>query len=250
MRDRWLDRIVCVSKANMKQHIRDLGRTRWRFDFVYNAVDLSHFDPQRVDGALVRELVGAHESDIIVGTLGRLAEPRKGSEHFVDMARMLRAENDRYRFVMIGEGPRRTALEERAEGQVQFFGFYPDAAECYAAMDIFVMPSLWEGGPITVLEAAAMGRPVVSTDVGMVSEVIQHGISGLIVPPGDTEALAAAVRSIASDPERAQQMGRRARDTILADFGEDVMVDRMAAIYADLVQPKTQASQGTPVGQR
>jgi glycosyltransferase involved in cell wall biosynthesis len=84
----------------------------------------------------------------------------------------------------------------------------------------------------------------------MVSEVIQHGISGLIVPPGDTEALAAAVRSIASDPERAQQMGRRARDTILADFGEDVMVDRMAAIYADLVQPKTQASQGTPVGQR
>jgi hypothetical protein len=85
-----LDRIVCVSKTNMEQHIRDLGRTRWRFDFVYNAVDLSHFDPQRVDGALVRELVGAHESDIIVGTLGRLAEPRKGSEHFVDMARRRR----------------------------------------------------------------------------------------------------------------------------------------------------------------
>ncbi|HLG11836.1 MAG TPA: glycosyltransferase family 4 protein [Dehalococcoidia bacterium] len=234
LRDHGLDRIVCVSRTNMEQHIQDLRRRGGKFDFVYNAVDLGHFDPGRADGTPVRKLITAGESDIVIGTLGRLAEPRKGSEYFVDMARMLARENGRFRFIMIGEGPRRQALEERAGEDVEFMGFYPDAAECYAAFDIFVMPSLWEGGPITVLEAAAMARPIVSTDVGMVSEVIEQGITGLVVPPGDTEALAAAVRTLAADVEKACEMGRRARETILRDFGEDVMIDRMLGIYEGL----------------
>jgi glycosyltransferase involved in cell wall biosynthesis len=98
-------------------------------------------------------------------------------------------------------------------------------------MDVFVMPSLWEGGPITVLEAMAMARRVVATCVGMVPEVIVPGEDGLVVSPGSAAELAEAVRQLIEAPEAAAAMGERARETALAGFSPDVMIGRVSAIY-------------------
>jgi glycosyltransferase involved in cell wall biosynthesis len=233
-RDRALDRVICVSQANLRQHVRDLRRDGQKFVSIANGVDLSAFHPERADRRPVRDLAGAGDGTILVGMLGRLAEPRKGAEFFVDMARMLHAERDDCRFVVVGEGPRRSALLERAGGAVTFLGRHPDAASCYAAMDVVVVPSLWEGGPITVLEAMAMGRVVVTTDVGMVREVITDGVNGRIVPPGDAEALAMAVRALADDRGSADGMAALGRQTIEDGFASELMVDRVAALYREL----------------
>jgi glycosyltransferase involved in cell wall biosynthesis len=105
-------------------------------------------------------------------------------------------------------------------------------------MDVFVMPSHWEGGPITVLEAMAMGRPVVATAVGMVPEVVCDGENGILVPPAQPEALTAAVRSLLEHPATATSLGRRARETALASFSRKAMVDRVAAVYDFVLSAK------------
>jgi len=239
-RDRGLARIVCVSRANMKEHVRDLGRDARKFTVVPNCVDLKLFDPCRgVSGRdAVRRLAGARDDELLIGMLGRLAEPRKGAEYFVDMARRMGASRDDMKFAVVGDGPRRAQLEERAAGVVAFLGRQPDAPACYAAMDIVVVPSLWEGGPITVLEAMAMGRPTVATDVGMVREVIVDGENGRIVPPGDVDALVDAVGMLASDAGLRQQMGERARRAVEAGYAPDVMVERMLNVYRGCVSQR------------
>jgi glycosyltransferase involved in cell wall biosynthesis len=233
LRDRWLlVRIVCVSRANMEQHVRDLGRDRRKFDCVPNCVDIEAFSPDAADGAIIRQLAGVADGELLVGMLGRLAEPRKGAEYFVDMARTLSQRLSHLRFVIVGDGPRRPQLEQRAQGDVTFLGRQPDGQACYAAMDIAVMSSLWEGGPITVLEAMAMGRPLVATDVGMVREVIDDGVNGRIVPPGDTAALVSAVSALAADAELRSRMSACARQTIVDRFSAGVMVEAMLEVYA------------------
>jgi glycosyltransferase involved in cell wall biosynthesis len=230
-RDLPLRQIICVSEANLEQHVRALSRDRRKFVAIPNSVSVETFRPSVATGDAVRRLAGATEDTIVVGTISRLVGARKGLEHFVDMARTLAAERSDYRFVVVGEGDRRAELERRAQGAVQFLGRYPDAAECYAAFDVFVMPSLWEGGPITVLEAMAMARPVVATAVGMVPEVIGDGVNGLIVPPGDSAALADAVRRLAADSALSSSMATRARASIMARYSESAVLDRLHALY-------------------
>ncbi len=242
LRDRALDRVICVSGANLEEHVRDLRRSPRKFVAIPNGVDAGRFDPA-TDRRPVRELAGAGDNTVVVGTLGRMAEPRKGVEYFVDMARIMAADPVDYRFVVVGEGPRRAQLEARADGTVLFLGRYADAAHCYAAFDVYVQPSLWEGGPITVLEALVMGRPTVSTGVGMVPEVIADGVHGRVVPPADSSALAEAVRSLVADRAAARRMGEAGRERVLARFTTEAMIESHVRLYEELASaPLTRPS--------
>jgi glycosyltransferase involved in cell wall biosynthesis len=152
------------------------------------------------------------------------------------MAIALCQERHNLRFLIVGDGELRAELEQQAGAgglgdRIVFAGARTDIPDVLDAMDIFVMPSLWEGGPITVLEAMAMARPVVATRVGMVPEVIRDGETGLIVEPGDTAALTKAARCLLDAPNEARSMGRKARETVETGFSPDVMVDRVVAIY-------------------
>lgn len=236
-RDRALDRIICVSRANLNAYLAELGRDRRKCVSIPNGVDLTRFDLAEATGARIRDVIGAPEGSVVVGMVGRLAERRKGAEEFIAMAQALAAAHDEYHFIIVGEGPRRAGLESQSAGLVGFPGAPPHAevADWYAAMDIVVSPSLAEGGPVTVLEAMAMARPVVATHVGMVPEVIADGVNGRIVAPGDVAALARTVDDLRADPPAAREMGRRARETIEDGYSSDVMVERVAALYAELI---------------
>ena len=145
----------------------------------------------------------------------------------------------RARFVIVGDGPLRGDLEAQAASlgvanKVLFTGARRDIPELLSAMDIFVMPSLYEGGPITVLEAMAMGKPVVSTPVGMVPDAIENGVSGSLVPAAQSGPITQAVLGLLTHPDLAAQLGRQARAVVTERFSPDAMVDGVVAVYDEV----------------
>jgi glycosyltransferase involved in cell wall biosynthesis len=240
MRDRFLGRVICVSQQTAAYFI-DLGRDGRKFLAIPNGVDVSRFDPGTVDRDSVGRRLGIDPEAVVVGMVSRLHEERKGGANFIEMAARLAPDCPQAHFLVVGDGELRPLLEQQASDRgvrdrVLFLGSRTDIPELLAAIDIFVMPSHWEGGPISVLEAMAMRRPIVATNVGMVPDVIRDGVTGYMVPPGDTSALTDAVRSLLTDPAAATEIGCRARDIVLSGFSQHAMVERTAALYATLLQ--------------
>ncbi len=144
-------------------------------------------------------------------------------------------------FVIAGEGPDRAALEARADAlgvasRVRLLGARDDIAQLLAAADLFVLPSLFEGLPIAVLEAMAAGKPVVATRVGGTDEVVVDGETGILVPPGNPGRLAAAIRAFIDDPDRARRAGQAGRERFHARFTARAMCASVTQVYEELLQ--------------
>ena len=129
-----------------------------------------------------------------------------------------------------------------ADGRLAFTGWRQDVASVLAAMDVFVMPSHFEGGPTSVLEAMAMGKAVVATDVGMVPEVIDAGNDGLVVPPGDPTALARGIGELVMNPTLRQAMSGAALRKAQSQFSVDLMVDRYLALFAKYASHRSKSA--------
>ena len=114
---------------------------------------------------------------------------------------------------------------------VRLFGYWADLQEALSVIDVFVLPSLMEGHPIALLEAMAAAKPVVATTVGGNGEAVEDGVTGRLVPPGDADALAAAVRTLLADPEGAAAMGRRAQAAVRARFSLQAAVRANEEVY-------------------
>jgi glycosyltransferase involved in cell wall biosynthesis len=112
-----------------------------------------------------------------------------------------------------------------------FTGFRADVARLLDGVDVVALPSLWEGMPLTAIEAAAMARPIVATAVDGTVEVVRHGVTGLLVPPADPPALARALLALLGDPGRARRMGQAARAQALERFDLGRQVEATAAVY-------------------
>jgi glycosyltransferase involved in cell wall biosynthesis len=247
-KDRWLDAVLCVSRENMTHFTRDLGRDRAKFAVVHNSIDLPRFDPAKVDAAQSRHAMGVPADAEIVGMIARLAEERKGAAQFLEMAARVADQRAQARFVIVGDGPLRVGLESRAAelgvaSRVLFLGERADVPDVLAAFDVFVMPSLWEGGPYTVLEAMAMQRPVVTTNVGMVPDVVRSGEHALVVPPGDSGALAEAVLRLLDDQPLRLRVAQAGRRLAVDGFSEERLVEGVLAVY-DRVLPASVTEAG------
>jgi glycosyltransferase involved in cell wall biosynthesis len=234
--DRLVDRVVVGAVENREAFARLTGRNPAKVSVIHTGIELERFQPG--DGrAELRASLGYAPDELVVGTLSRLSDTRKGVADFLAMAARVASGCAAARFLIVGEGVLRPALERQAEelgirDRVTFAGWRTDVTAVLAGMDVFVMPSLFEGGPTTVLEAMAMAKPVVATCVGMVPEVIVDSATGLIVPPGDPEALAEAVGRLLDDEPLRREMGQRARAKAEADFSIDLMVERYLAVFA------------------
>ncbi|MER3411700.1 MAG: hypothetical protein C4305_04890 [Thermoleophilia bacterium] len=140
---------------------------------------------------------------------------------------------------MAGDGPERPSLERLArdlglEKVVTFLGYRDDVAEVLAALDVVVSTSSFEGSPLALLEAMAAARPIVATAVGGVPDLIEHGVHGLLVSPGDSHEVSEAVASLLEQPEWGRRMGEAARERQCREFDIDVMVRRLEDLYVDL----------------
>ncbi len=202
--------------------------------------DLSSANDSR---ALARKQLGIGPSENLVMTVGTL-KPSKSHEMFVEAASRLVEAGTDARFVIIGEGPLRSALDAEIKRRslserVLLAGERHPAADYLWAADVCVRPGVLEGFVgITVLEAQARAVPVVAFETEDVKAAIDDGVSGLLVPPGNVEALAGAVRHLLDDPEFAEKIGGSGRSAVEERFGLPSVVDRLEQIYLALVEPQ------------
>ena len=174
-------------------------------------------------------------SGITIGIVGRLTR-QKGHTFLFAAARGILQKFPAASFVVVGEGPDRKPLEALAEElgiaeNVYFAGYRDDMAGVYGALDLMVMPSLDEGLPMALLEAMAAKRAVIATSVGAVPDVIEHGVSGLLVKPSDAMELEGAVLSLLNDPSLRRRIGENARNSVVARFSSDLMAQNYLDFY-------------------
>jgi glycosyltransferase involved in cell wall biosynthesis len=168
-----------------------------------------------------------------------MLRPEKAHAVLLNAAVAIRKTNDRVRYLIVGDGPERANLEtlSRSLGLsdiVTFAGGRNDIPEILSALDLFVLCSDTEAFPVSILEAMAMERPVVSTDVGSVSEAVVHGTTGLLVPPGRPEALASAICELLADPARRREMGVAGRRRVQDHFSVESMVGQYQDLFAEM----------------
>lgn len=229
------DRIVTLTDRGAQEHVRFKIAGPGKFTAVSSGIPLGTFRSVRVDRAVKRKELGLPPEGPVVGTVGRLV-PVKGHIWLVRAVPFVVAEFPEARFVLVGEGPLGADLRKLAEGlgvgrHVVFLGTRWDVPECLGAFDLFVLSSLNEGMGRALVEAMAVGLPVVATRVGGVPDVVAHGTTGLLVPPQDAEALAAAVLELLRDRKRMAAFGEAARRSIDERFDVETMVDNLERLY-------------------
>ncbi len=205
---------------------------------VYNGIGPVTADPDA--GRAFRAEVGAGPNRALVLSVGRFVEPKDQRTLLSAWREVVSAEPGAF-LALIGSGPldadlRATAASLGIEGSVRFLPPRPDLGPPYSAADAFALSSLWEGLPYVVLEAMLAGLPVASTNVDGIPEAVVDGKSGLLVPPRDPSALAGAILELLTDRERAESLGRAARERASTVFTYERMVDGLMDVYAEVLE--------------
>jgi glycosyltransferase involved in cell wall biosynthesis len=231
---RLADRVVTTGEPIRRQLVRDNGYPAERIVSVVTGVDLARLAPAR-PAAEVRAALGIPPEVPLIGTLSTL---RSWKGH-LDLLEALRAlvRTRPVRGLIVGDGPYGEVIRERLReleltGLVTLTGHREDVAELLATMDIFAFPSYAnEGVPQAMLQAMALGRPVVGAAVGGIPEVVHDGETGLLVPPRDPAALAVALARVLDDPGGAAARAAAARALVEGTYTREIMLDRMEAVY-------------------
>jgi glycosyltransferase involved in cell wall biosynthesis len=204
---------------------------------LYHGLDMARME-ERVDVEGVRRELGISEDAPLVGTVGNFT-PKKAHRDLIEAVSAIRRSLPEVRLVLVGHGPLEGDLRSRVrdlglESSVTFAGYRTDATRLAAALDVFVLPSRFEGLSIAMLEAMALGRAVVATRVGGSPEVVEDGESGILVEAGDPGALAEAIGSLLRDPSRRARMGEAARRRA-GRFDIGAAAARMEEVYEGLL---------------
>lgn len=231
-------RIICVSDSNRRDLIDECPTAAARIQTVYNGVDLSAF-PSRPNRKKVREELGIVPGPVLV-MIARLTEA-KGHRYLLQALPRLLETWPRLCCVFAGDGElrdqlHRLAVELAVERSCRFVGVREDIVDIMAAADVVVLPSLSEGFPFVLLEALAMGCPVVASRVNGIPELIENRKTGLLVPARDPQALATAIREVLNDPTAASKMGAEGQAVVRERFTVDRMVANTTAIFDAAMQ--------------
>jgi glycosyltransferase involved in cell wall biosynthesis len=230
--------VIIANSGAVERGLVRQGIPASRIRVVHHGIDAEDVRAQARLGPVPAALVDGQRPSVKVGTIGRL-EAVKGIDYLLDSAVLL-ADRDDVRFFIAGAGSQADRLAARVAGDarlsrsVSLVGFLDSAPAFLAGLDICCLSSLSEGLPTTLLEALALEIPVISTAVGGTPEVVEDGVTGLLVPPADPAALAAAIRRFASDPEEARRTALAGRARVDREFTVARMVDDTLEIYAEL----------------
>ncbi len=242
----WSDCVFTVSDFHRSWAIRQRIAAPERIVTVRNGISRSRLVVAR-DRRHVRRELGVEASDVLLVSVGRLAT-QKGLGTLLQALPKLLRRGVPARLVLVGEGPLRPALEEQVAaaeltGVVSFLGFRSDVGDILNASDIVIAPSLWEGLSISVLEAMALGKPIVATNIGSNLELLEDLVSGLLVPPNEPERLADAILTLALDPDAALRYGAAARERFELGFTERAMKDALWGAYRPLLEQRLVAKE-------
>lgn len=222
---RVTSRFLAVSKEVLKVRARRLGIPARKFVLCYSSVDI-HAVRQSISSearARARATYHVGEHDVVIVTAGRLTE-QKGHKYLIDAVRLIRSRQPRVsiKVIIFGEGAKRAELAEQIQRlDMTEIILLPGAADLptiLSVADVFVMPSLWEGLSVALIEAAVAGLPIVATEVSGTRKVVSHGVTGYVVPTCDSEALADKLQMLASDPGLRQQFSEATHQQYLERF--------------------------------
>jgi glycosyltransferase involved in cell wall biosynthesis len=253
---RWTDRIVCVARSDREKGIASGIGHHSQYRILHSGIDPSLYAAPPGARERLRAAMGFAPDDVVVGTIANF-KPQKGPLDFVEAARQASARDPRLRFFMAGDGELRPAVE-RALAQaglgarVRLLGWRDDIPELLAAMDVFLLTSLFEGLPRVVLQAMAASVAVVATDTGGIAEVVTDGETGFLVPRAAPAEAADALVKLAVDTATRRRFAAAARSRL----GEELDIRRMVRDLEDLYDEvlsaknagKTDATLGSHLG--
>lgn len=242
------DRLLSQNREDIGTAVESGICAAGKIEHLGNGIDVRRFDRSVLDAGRLRELrrsFGFADDAVVVGFVGRLVREKGIIELFTAIGR-LRARHPRLRLLVIGpeepdmaDAVNRTTAEQAGIGDISAFaGYRSDMPELYALMDLFVLPSYREGLPRSPMEASSMGVPTIATAIRGCREVVRPGENGDLVPVRDPDALEAAIEQLLNDPARAARLGRRAREIAVAEFDEQIIFARVAAVYRRLLASK------------
>lgn len=239
---RLCDVTIAVSDEVRNSLLRSPLARRARVQTILNGVDVDSLSEAAGSGHGVREEFGIAPGRLVVGVVN-VFRPQKRLDLWIDAARLIARAEPETTFMVVGDGPMAGEIRAQAEragldGRILFPGLRRDAPRLMAAFDVFMLSSVYEGLPVAVLEAMALGRPVVATRVGGLPSVIEDGLHGLLVDAGDPAALAGRVVELLRSPDRRRQLGEAAAQRIEAEFSIQQMVRATESLYTDVLARK------------
>jgi glycosyltransferase involved in cell wall biosynthesis len=231
------DRILTVSSGITETLIQS-GIPASRVEVVYEGVDV-----REVENAAPARLYPPSEP--VIGCVAYLSE-EKGHATLLDALALLLGQRPAARLVLVGDGPLRIQLERQARAlgiseRVRFLGFQEHTSHFLRGFDIFVLPSLSEGLSSGILAAMAASLPVVASDIGGIPELVQHRVTGLLVPPRNPEPLAEALTELIDSADLRHRYGQAGRSRVMKHFTLEQKVKRTLAIYEELLNPRRHA---------
>ena len=241
--ERWLMKgtdAVIASAASVKDYyVAQVSADAAKVDVIYNAVDWAQLQTTMGRDEF-RASVGVPVDAPVAGIIARLTEQKA---HRVLFEAMTDPALARLHLIVVGDGELRTELIARAESlglhrRIHFLGARRDLGNILSAIDIFAMPSYWEGLPLSMVLAMGAGLPVVGSRVAGIPEVVSDGVSGLLVNPGDSAQLANALATLLEDADARQRLGQNARTFVLPRFGVDGYVASIVGLYDRLLAAK------------
>ena len=239
--ERWVGRMthasICVAEALRKEVSSWNISGGQKLVTIYSGIDFDAYRPTGSTSNLRQEL-GLDGAGPIIGSIGHLRDAK--AQHFlIEATAILKRKYPGIRLLVVGEGERRPILENRIRelgvgAEVRLLGERSDIADLLDLFDVYAMSSLWEGVGRALTEAMYWGLPVVVTPVYGVKELVSHEETGLTVPPGDPQALAAGIERVLSDPTLARRLGENARRRVCEQMDSKQMVAAIEALYFDL----------------
>ncbi|MCQ3975046.1 MAG: hypothetical protein DPW09_16525 [Anaerolineae bacterium] len=225
---------VAVSDEVKNSMVEVIGPIQAKVHVICNGVDTSRYE-QEVDRALIRQHLGLAAEARLIIVLATLKE-QKGHRYLIEAMAALTPKYPDLHVILVGDGPLRQTLQAQVaelnlEPYVHFLGSRHDVPDLLAASDLFVLPSLWEGLAMALLEGMATGLPIVASEVSGTIQVIVPGESGLLVPPGEVGCLVEAIGGLLSNPTMARQLGAAAKQRVQAEFSAQKQAHEHLKLY-------------------
>jgi len=237
------DKIIALTYGEKKDYKLFKIANKDKIVVINSGVELSKFKelPLNKKQNFKKEL-GIPENSLIVGTVGRLV-PVKGPEFLIDAAKYTISKYPNTFFIFTGNGWLKQNLEKKAleigiKDNVIFLGWRDDVAEIISIYDVFVLPSLNEGMGRVLVEAMALGKPIVASSTGGIPDLITHGKNGFLVPPKNPEQLAKYIEILLCNKEKRESMGQEGKEIAL-NFSKEIMVERIAELYNEQLTKKS-----------
>jgi glycosyltransferase involved in cell wall biosynthesis len=239
----WCDKMIFISQPLVDWALKEKISSPGKMARIYSGIEMDRFHPMsEQEKKRLREKWALGEQDTVIGIVSKLWEG-KGHDLLIRAFKEIRKEKPQARLVIVGEGHLMESLKTLASqlelsDAVIFTGFLEDVPRIIATFDVAVLPSYFEGMGRVLLEAMAMEKPVVGTRVGGIPDLIEEGLNGYLVSPGNEKELASAVLSILNDKGLATKMGKAGRKKMTDRFSADTMVRSIEKVYRELLKRK------------